>query len=143
MAKKKKHILSFEPEVDFEMIGLCSHHSDYRLAWSINNKLGLKLIKSKEDYQLTNKKGEITSSHSSYEYEDEQNRLNYYLVKNKSQGRFLVHEKPSIDFFLFLCENNAIEIETLIEKLKVVPSILGAYQFDPEDIASTEDLVFN
>ena len=143
MVKKKKHILSFEPEIDFEMIGICSHHSDYRLVWSINNNIGLRLIKSKEDYTLTNKKGELTSSHSSYEYSDDQNRLNYYLIKNKSQGQYLISENPSIDFFLFLCDNHAIEIDELIARLKNVPSILGAYQFDPMEINSAENLVFN
>ena len=102
MAKKKKHILTFEEELDFEMIGLCSHHSDYRLAWSINDQVQLHLTKCEEDYIVTNKKGEVVSTHSMYAFEDSVNRLEYYLVKNKHQGQYLIQEKPSVDYFLFL-----------------------------------------
>lgn len=142
MAKRKKHILSLEPEFDFDMVGICSHHSDYRLAWSINNKLGLQLCKC-EDYLMTDKKGEIKSSHSMYEFEDDTNRLNYYMIKNKCQGQYLIQEKPTIDYFLFLQDNNAIEIDELLADLKNVSSILAAYDFIPEEIASAENLVFN
>ena len=68
MGKRKKHILSLEPEVDFDMIGICSHHSDYRLVWGINEKMDLHLSKSDDDYCITNKKGDTTSLHSMYEF---------------------------------------------------------------------------
>ncbi len=142
MAKRKKHILSLEPELDFDMVGICSHHSDYRLAWSINNSLGLHLCKC-DDYLITDKKGDVRSSHSMYEFEDDTNRLNYYMIKNKCQGQYLIHEKPTIDFFLFLCDNNAIEVSQLLANLKSVSSVLAAYDFDPEEIPSAENLVFN
>ena len=77
MTKKKKHILSFEDEIDFEMIGICSHHSDYRLVWGINDKIKLKLVKSDDDLCSTNKKGETVSEHSMYTFIDEENRLEY------------------------------------------------------------------
>ena len=142
MAKRKKHILSLEPEFDFDMVGICSHHSDYRLAWNINDKLGLRLCKC-DDYVTTDRKGDIKSSHSMYEFEDTINRLNYFMIKNKCQGQFLIHEKPTIDFFLFLCDNSAIEIEELLTNLKAVSSILAAYDFIPEEIASAENLAFD
>jgi hypothetical protein len=142
MGKRKKHILSLEPDLDFDMIGICSHHNDYRLVWGINDKMSLKLSKS-DDYCLTDKKGEIVSSHSMYEFVDELNRIEFYLVKNKSQGKYLVQEKPTIDYFLFLCDNIAINVDELMQELKTVPSILGVYQFHPEEVSSAENLVFN
>ncbi len=141
MAKKKKHTLELDQEIDFEMIGVCSHHSDYRLAWGINQKLELHLAKCDEDYYVIDKKGN-ESSHSMYEYFDETNRLTYYLIKNKCQGKYLIPEKPSIDFFLFLCDNWAIETADLVIELKAVPSILGVYPFDPEEITSAQNMVF-
>ena len=71
LAKKKKHTLTFDQEFDFDMIGVCSHHSDYRLVWNINAKIGLQLAKSHEDYSIMNKKGEVVSNYSMYEYRDE------------------------------------------------------------------------
>jgi len=143
MTKKKKHILSFEDETDFEMIGICSHHSDYRLVWGINDKIKLKLVKSDEDYAVTNRKDETISEHSMYIFADEENRLEYYLIKNKVQGKLLIPEKAAIDYFLFLCNNTAIEIDDLVTELKEIPSVLAAYVFDPSEISSTENIVFN
>ncbi|MDX2362422.1 MAG: IPExxxVDY family protein [Crocinitomicaceae bacterium] len=143
MAKRKKHILTFDEELDFEMIGLSSHHNDYRLAWSINDKVQLHLIKCDEDYIVTNKKGDEVSTHSMYAFEDEVNRLEYYLIKNKHKGQYLIHEKPAIDYFLFLCNNMAVDSEELIMNLKSVPSILAVFAFDPEEIPSAEQLVFS
>ena len=142
MAKKKKYTLTIDQDFDFDMIGVCSHHSDYRLAWNINEKIGLHLSKSDEDYLLTDKKGEPVSNHSMYEFEDEENRLTYYLVKNKNQGKFLIPEKPSIDYFIFLHDNIAIDLVDFMNDLKTVPSILGVYDFDPLEIGSAENIVF-
>lgn len=142
MAKKKKYTLTIDQEFDFDMIGVCSHHSDYRLAWSINEKMGLHLSKCDEDYVLTDKKGEMVSTHSMYSFEDEENRLTYYLVKNMNQGKYLIPEKPSIDYFLFLNDNIAIDIDGFMSDLKTVSSVLGVYEFDPLEIGSAENIVF-
>src|SRR3989338_6946209 len=48
MGKQKRHLLSLETSVDFELIGICSHHSDYRLTWGLNQELKLQLAKSDE-----------------------------------------------------------------------------------------------
>ena len=73
--KKKKHVLAFDDEVDFDMIGICSHHSDYRLVWGINDKIKLKLIKADDVFIVTNRKGETISEHSMYTFIDNENRL--------------------------------------------------------------------
>ncbi len=143
LAKTKKHILTFEQEYDFNMLGLCSHHNDYRLAWGINEGLNIQLKKSEEDYVIKNKKSEKISQHSFYEFRDEENLIEYYLIKNKSFGKFLIPEKPAIDYFLFLFENYIWEPEQLLAELKSVPSILGGFIFNPEEFESTELLVFN
>lgn len=142
MAKQKKYTLAFEQTFDFDMVGICSHHSDYRLAWGINECLAIQLCRCEEDYIVTNRKGEAISSHSMYEFADEENRLDYFLVKNKIHGNYLIPEKPSIDYFLFLCDNSAIDIQRLTKQLKTVKSILGVYPFEPEEIDSAEYLVF-
>jgi len=103
----------------------------------------LKLVKSDDDFGITNKKGETVSEHSMYTFVDEENRLEYYLIKNKIQGKLLIPEKAAIDYFLFLCNNSSMEIEELMKGLKSVESVLAAYQFDPAEIPSTENIIFN
>jgi hypothetical protein len=133
MTKPKKHILAFDQAYDFEMIGICSHHNDYRLAWGLNEKIDIQLIKVEEDYVVSSKKGLKLSNHL----------IEYYLIKNKNQGKFLIPEKPSIDYFLFLFENHVWEVEDLVSELRDIPSVLGVFIFDPEELDSTENLVFN
>jgi len=142
MAKRKKYTLELDDDLEFDLIGICSHHSDYRLAWGINNKLELHLSKCDEPYCVTDKKGVVVSSHSMYEYSDVNDKLVYYLIKNKHQGKYLIPEKPGIDFFLFLCDNWAVEIPELVVKLKAVDSILGVYPFDPEELTSAHNIFF-
>ena len=143
MSRKKKHTLTFDQDFEFDMIGVCSHHSDYRLVWGINDGVGLQLTTCDESYMVTNKKGEVVSAHSMYEFVDEENRLEYYLIKNKHNGKYLIPEKPSIDYFLFMNNNFAVDLDEISMKLKGVKSILGVYPFDPEEIDSAANLVFN
>jgi hypothetical protein len=143
MKKPKKHILSFEPEYDYEMWGICSHHRDYRLVWNINDKLNLNLEKADEDFHTTDKKGSIQSSHSLYSFTDEESSISYYLIKNKNLSKYLIPEQPTIDYFLFI-QNDVLEASKGINQmLNNIPSVLGVYQFDPEEFDSTEMLVFN
>lgn len=143
VSKPKKHILTFDQEYDFNMIGICSHHNDYRLAWGMNEQLGIHLSKAEDDYIVYSKKGGQQSMHSQYLFKDPENMIEYYLIKNKSMGKFLIPEKPTIDYFLFLYENQIWELQSLVESLRNIPSILGAYIFDPEELDSTEHIVFN
>ncbi len=143
MTKSKKHTLLFEQDYDFDMIGICTHHNDYRLAWGINELLNIQLTKADEDYIVVNKKGVHMSSHSLYEFKDEDYLTEYYLVKNKSQGKLLIPEKPGIDFFLFLFENHLIDPDEITQKLRAISSVLGTFLFNPEEIQSTENIVFN
>ncbi len=143
MTKSKKHTLVFEQDYEFDMIGICTHHNDYRLAWGINELLSIQLTKADEDYVVVNKKGVRVSEHSLYEFKDEDCLTEYYLVKNKSQGKLLIPEKPGIDFFLFLFENHIIDPDELTHHLRDIPSILGTFIFNPEEIQSTENIVFN
>lgn len=143
MSKQKRHTLTFEQEYNFDMIGICSHHNDYRLAWSLNERLNIQLTKSDDDYIVVNKKGLRMSEHSFYEFRDTENLTEYYLIKNKSQGKFLIPEKPAIDYFLFLFENHLLDPIELVEDLKSVSSVLGGFVFDPEEFDSTENIVFD
>jgi hypothetical protein len=142
VSKTKKHILTLDQVYDFEMIGICSHHNDYRLAWGMNEKLGIHLEKSEDDYVVM-RKGNVYSAHSKYIYRDPENRVEFYLIKNKGLGKFLIPEKPTIDYFLFLYENHIHDVEYLVNQLREVASVLGAFVFDPEEIESTENIVLN
>lgn len=143
MGKQRKYTLTLAYEYDYEMIGICSHHSDYRLVWGINTGLSLGLEKANDDFVTVNKKGQHLSAHSFYEFKDTETSVEYYLIKNKCEGKFLIPEKQDIDYFLFLRQNITESAASIIQKLKSVSSVLAAFIFNPEEIHSTENLVFN
>lgn len=142
MVKMKKYQLVFEQEFDFDMIGISSHHNDYRLVWSINSELGLHFERSNEPYIMNvNKKG-LKVGFIMYEFHDDENKVDYWLVKNKEAGHFLIPERPSIDYFIFIMERESINMEDFGNQLRNVSSILAVFPFEPEELDSTENLVF-
>ncbi|PWH82950.1 IPExxxVDY family protein [Brumimicrobium oceani] len=137
-----KYTLSLEDDFDFDIIGLCSHQGDYRVCWSINEKIGLKLKKSIEPFMVSGKNGAINSSHSLYEWFDEEDNVIYYFIQNKNQGKYLVPEKSQIDFFLVIKDAGVVDIDKLMLQLKNIPSILTAFSFDPYDLKSANKFIF-
>lgn len=140
MSKIQKYTLTFEPDFNYDMIGICSHHADYRLVWGLNNLLGIGLEKSNDFFVTTVKKG--AAKFPFYYQDDEDKFLQLYLIKNKFEGKFLIAENQQIDYFLFLVNNNWFDADEWLKKIKAHPSILAAFIFDPEDFDSTESLVF-
>ncbi len=142
MSKQKRHVLSLETSVDFELIGICSHHSDYRLAWGINKILELELTKSEEPFVIQSKKGTVVSQHSFHVFIDEVDHMEWYLIKNKSEGKFLIPEKNQIDYFLILRENVLHDLDELVERIRESNSVMAAYVFEAEAIPSAELIIF-
>lgn len=142
MSKQKRHVLSLETSVDFELIGICSHHSDYRLAWGINKILELELTKSEEPLVIQSKKGAVVSQHSFHVYFDEVDHMEWYLIKNKSEGKFLIPEKNQIDYFLILRDNVLHDLEDIVERIRESNSVMAAYVFEVSSIPSAELIIF-
>lgn len=136
-----KHKLSFEEAFDFELIGICSSHSDYRLTWAINQSLDIQLEKGK-DFLVVGKK-DVQHLHSFYDYFDEEEHIEYYLIKNLSNNyKQLVPEKDQVDYFLVIKNNFVREINDILIWLKENDSILTAFIFDPNELKSKSNLVF-
>lgn len=136
-----KYKLLLEDDYDFDLIGICSSHSDYRLVWGINNSIKIKLAKEADFSILEKKNGEHL--HSFYSYYDEEEHIEYYLVKNVSNNyQRLIPEKDQIDFFLIIRNNLTLDINDLINRLKEIESILTAFSFIPSELKSKGNLIF-
>ena len=98
MVKKKiKHTLELDADYDYDMIGLCSHHNDYRIVWGLNELLDIQLEKKEGNFILSNARG-IISQHPFYEFNDAENFLSYFFHINWQQH-------PYIKFHLLLPHN--------------------------------------
>ena len=137
-----KHKLFFEAEYDFDLIGICCSHSDYRLCWAINNDLNINLSKG-DDYFLKNKKdGEYYFSF--YEFFDEDIHQSYYLIKNLSFDNYkrLIPEQDQIDYFFIIKDNYDLKINDFLTELKKIDCILTAFEFEAEQLKSKSNLLF-
>ena len=136
-----KHKLVWEDDYDFDLIGICSSNSDYRLCWGINKALETNLARA-EDYTLTSKKeGEYFFSF--YEFLNDDTGEEVYLVKNQSYNfKKLIPEQDKIDYFLIVKNNYSYEISDLLAKLKNIESILTAFSFDVDELKSKANLIF-
>jgi hypothetical protein len=142
MAKQQKYNLFFEEESNYEIIGICSHHRDYRLVWGLNEYMKLQLSKAEKDFAVYSKKGQLLSTHPYYEQRDKEHEMDFYLIKNKVNGKFLIPERQQIDYFLFVLNNLEIEMDVWVEKLKLHPGVLTAIYVDASDLKSTENIIF-
>lgn len=137
-----KHKLFLEEEYNFDLIGICCSHSDYRLCWAMNSALEINLSKS-EDYYLKNKKdGEYYFSF--YEYTDEETFQSFYLLKNLSFDNYkrLIPEQDQIDYFLIIKDSYDLILNDFLTRLKKIDCILTAFKFDPEQLKSKANLLF-
>ena len=68
--------------------------------------------------------------------------MEYYLIKNKYEGKFLIPEKNQIDYFLFLRENVFFELDDILDNVKKVTSVMAAFIIDTDEAPSAEQILF-
>lgn len=123
------------------MIGIVTTHRDYRLCMELNKKLEINLSRQ-EDYAVFNNKRMEDHFFSFYEFTNEEDDR-YNVISNKSQKGFLIPEQNQIDFLLLIrMTPMRIDEQELIDSLKEIEIILGAYRLDAAKLKSRENLVF-
>jgi hypothetical protein len=120
----KKKRLDIDYSYDFELIGIISPLKGYKLAWEINNRLEVKLIKEKD--LVISSKSRVEANFSYFAYQGEVSVLK--LFKNKpietDQLKItLVPEFPHYDFILFSQSDDLSKINRLQEVLRSIPSV--------------------
>jgi hypothetical protein len=135
-----KFTLNIEEEYDFSLIGISCHAKDFRLCFELNKLLEIDLTRAK-DLEIISKN--TTGNYALFEYIDEDNFLDYYLISNRGEKGFLIPEHKTIDFLLQLkgATNEEIE-EELISKICSLSIVLTAYQIDVDSLKSKQNLIF-
>jgi hypothetical protein len=136
-----KYTLQLDTEFDYELIGVCSHHQDYRVSWELNQYAGFDFQKCDDDFRNYTRKSQLLSSHSMYASNDEDTGAHYLFIKNKSQGKFLLPELSQIDFFIFAKDHSGSDMEELLELVRKAPTVLTAFAYDPAVLKSCEQLI--
>lgn len=137
-----KLVLDIEYEYDFLLIGVSCHEKDYRLSWALNNTLNLELSKT-NDLQIDSKKHKDPLTYSMFTFDNEQQHRQYYLISNRCLLSPLVPEQKQADFFLMIKGTLLNDDKTtLIKRVKETPTVLTAFEIDPNKLKSKENLLF-
>ncbi|MCC5936265.1 MAG: IPExxxVDY family protein [Lunatimonas sp.] len=139
----KKSKLLIESTYDFDLLGLVAPLKDYKMAWMINNCLGLELKKS-ADYtmEFTNQPTLIIS-----QYLLEKDFGFIQLLRNKSyplagQARFLVPELKIMDYFLlFQDKADGLDLNMYIERLSKLRGVQNVVKLDITKLKSRDNLL--
>ena len=135
-----KILLSIEEDYDFTLIGISCHTKDYRLCWELNKTLNIDLSKSL-DLEISKKKE--TNSVSFYEFVDDENYLEYYLISNLGSNGYLISEYKKVDFFLLLKGNTSTnQTKDIIAKINSLSLVLTSFNIDPNLLKSKQNLLF-
>lgn len=135
----KKSKLEIEYSYDFELVGLISAAKGYKLAWEINNKLGLRLIKQPDLVFHLKKKPTV-----SYGYYLHQSAVNTVrLLRNRpneaeASKSFLVPEHPHLDYIIMVQGEDHLKGNRLQELLRDIASI-ELVAFLPLDALKSKD----
>ena len=133
-------VLTLDEDYDFSLIGISCHTKDYRLCWELNKILHTDLIRT-EDFEISKKNEKCTFSF--YEFIDEANYLEYFLVSNRGKNGFLIPEQKKVDFFL-MAKGNISDNHTkdVICKINTLSLVLTSFSIDPNMLKSKQSLLF-
>jgi hypothetical protein len=138
--KKSKLVIDYE--FDFQLLGISSFAKGYKLAWELNQKLGIKLVKQPD--LIVGFKNNEEKSFSFYSFETALNRLK--LFKNKPQEQetgkyFLIPEFPHFDFII-LAAMEEPHIQNLQDSIKSIPSVQLVSDIPLEGLKSKSNFIF-
>lgn len=138
----------------FDLIALHSNMECYALAYSLNQAAQLRLVRTEKDLEKE------TLSYPMYEYKDDINGEEWYLVSNvvhaeerdKNEGLFdtgisvksnyLLQERKEINYFLKLYPEDSVDINKTINAIRSIPKVSMAYQLKVDDLKSKRNLIF-
>ena len=162
MAIHKLNLGEFD-EIDYHLIAIHTSLEDYRLAYFINQKMGLNLSKNKNEIQITIKEGE--TKFSRFFYDEKKKGVFWNLIQNKneviqqkkesSQNLFsnikmevstkvhLLPEFKKVDYFLKI-ENleETMDLTKIQILLNTIENISTVYTVETNKIKSKNNLIF-
>ena len=137
----KRNRLEIEYSYDFELLGLTTSAKSYKLAWELNRKLHIRLVR-KADLVIQLRSFQLT--YSVHAHESQVNTLR--LFRNKSNEmeqskHLLVPEYPHGDFILMI-QGEELQSNRLREELRNIPSIELVAFIPLDTLKSKENFIF-
>ncbi|MFD2822618.1 IPExxxVDY family protein [Lacinutrix iliipiscaria] len=157
---RKLILEDFLEDIDYALIGIHCSIEDYRLAYLLNQHLGLNLKRKASDIEYND-----TSSYSIFEWEDDKQLTVWNLASNTckievkdaidadslfindesfTKTKHLIPEYKKVNFILKISEipNQNIE-KVILNKILSIPQVMTAYSIDATQLKTTDNLIFN
>lgn len=137
----KKVFLDIGYDYDFALLGIVSQEKPHRLAWLLNQYLGMQFYHHGE---LVFFEQELPKNYfTRYHFADEINHLQLYIIENKDNGTYLIPELRTVDYFLlFKGALDFVDPQEYINALKPVDSIQLVTEIDHQKLKSKQNLIF-
>lgn len=142
-AKKTRLFVPYEYE--FDLIGVSTTVKEYKLAWAINNVLGIRLVKDKDVEMDFKNDTFVVISNFIYETENSVFRLlrNRSFDQGAGSQSFLVPELKDFDYMVLISGfEDTFSIEEVTHQLKALPEIEFLQRINISQLKSKENLIF-
>ena len=123
---------------EYELLSVASHLKDYRLAYFINEHLGLELQKF-DDFKLKDEK-----RYSWFCYSEGENGSTFYLIGNTHPDGLLIPSQKGIDYFLLikdLFDDN--RLKGLTTKLRGIKGVMGVFRVEMDSVKNLDLMIEN
>ncbi|HBR55708.1 MAG TPA: IPExxxVDY family protein [Flavobacteriaceae bacterium] len=159
-----KLVLEDDVKDDFSLVAIHCSEEDYKMAFLLNQKIGLRLHRRRTDLEFV-KEG-LDVNFALFDFEDQDQYTTYYLVANKCKTsstntiasgglfddeaskevitKFLIPEFKKVDFFLKIAsEYETPPIRKLLMQLNEIDQVISAYTLEQQQIKSKDNLIFD
>ena len=137
---KKVHKLTDKEDYRFKLAGISSAENDYKLSWSLNQILGINLVRI-DNLDIYHKRLDDKQAFSQFEYFDEETLIQYRLISNRSVNGYLLEEMTNLDYLLQITGDlDEGSLEYLMEKMNSIDGIILAFPLDPTTLKSRKKL---
>jgi hypothetical protein len=160
MAVQKLVLDDFYDIHDYGLIGIHCSIEDYRLAYFLNQHLQINLSRKLKDLDFNNQ-----VQYPIFEWEDDKRQIVWNLVANSCKveseimnqteslfsnpqitikTHYLVSEYKKVNYFLKISEEeiSKTKLKLVLNKILSIPQIVTAYNVNPEELKSRNNLIF-
>ena len=139
----RKNKLIIDYEYDFNLVGIISTAKGYKLAWELNQALGIHLVKQSDLIVVFKNNEEKGVGY--YSHQTQLNRLKVF--KNRpadlDAGKYyLIPEFPHYDFIILAAMEQYDKMQSLVQSLKSINSIQLAAIIPLEGLKSKSNFIF-
>ncbi|MFH0866121.1 MAG: IPExxxVDY family protein [Bacteroidota bacterium] len=126
---------------DFTLVGIASHHRDYRLIWSMNEKMNLHMVKLVDLKIFNDKKSEI-QEYSLYYYNEPQTFKTYYFIANQGEKGMIFPEHRQTNFFLLIKGNVSQEMKNdIVKQIYTIGIILTVHSIPLSSVKNIDNFL--